>query len=119
MSITRPVRSVGGKRVMITGVGISLITAGAVLRFAMTAGSPHGLNVHAAGTVLMLAGAPGLLLPLLGWGPLNSARRHRDRHRRYDSETPVLVRAEKRLYQDQDRQPLVDERRVCQDKPPL
>jgi hypothetical protein len=30
-----------------------------------------------------------------------------------------LVRAEKRLYQDQDRQPLVDERRVYQDKPPL
>jgi hypothetical protein len=30
-----------------------------------------------------------------------------------------LVRAEKRLYQDQGRQPLVDERRVYQDKPPL
>jgi hypothetical protein len=30
-----------------------------------------------------------------------------------------LVRAEKRLYQDQDRQPLAGERRVCQDKPPL
>lgn len=30
-----------------------------------------------------------------------------------------LVRAEKRLYQDQARQPLVDERRAYQDKPPL
>jgi hypothetical protein len=104
---------------MITGAGISLITAGVVLRFAMTAGFPHGLNVHATGTVLTLAGALGLLLSLLVWGPLNPARRHRDRHRRYDSGTPVLVRAEKRLYQDQDRRPLAGERRVCQDKPPL
>ena len=98
---------VGGKRVIITSTSISLITAGAVLRFAMTAGSPYGLNVHAAGTVLALAGALGLLLSLLAWwGRLNSARRHRDSHRSYDSGTPVLVRAEKRLYQDQDRPPL-------------
>jgi hypothetical protein len=75
--------------------------------------------VHAAGTVLTMAGALGLLLSLLVWGPLNPARRHRDSPRGYDSGTPVLVRAEKRLYQDQDRQPLVDERRVYQDKPPL
>jgi hypothetical protein len=90
---------------MTTGAGVSLITAGVVVRFAIPAGSPHGLNVHAAGIALMLAGTLGLLLSLLVWGPLNPARRHRDNPRGYDSGTPVLVRAEKRLYQGQDRQP--------------
>ena len=50
---------------MRTGTGIFLIAAGAVLRFAVAAGSPHGLNVHVVGYVLILAGALGLLLPLL------------------------------------------------------
>jgi hypothetical protein len=68
---------------------------------------------------LMLAGALGLLLPPLARGPLSPARRHRGSPRGYDSGTPVLVRAEKRLYQDQDRQPLPGERRACRDKPPL
>jgi mannose/fructose/N-acetylgalactosamine-specific phosphotransferase system component IID len=74
----------------------------------------------AVGIVLILAGAAlGLLLSLLVWGPLNPARRHRDSHRSYHSGTPVLVRAEKRLYQHPGRQPLVHERRVCHGKPPL
>jgi hypothetical protein len=68
---------------------------------------------------LMLAGAWGLLLSLLAGGTLSPARRHLDSDRSYDSRTPVLARAEKRLCQDQDRQPLAGERRVCQDKPPL
>ena len=35
-----------GRRAMRTGTGILLITVGAILRFALAAGSPHGLNVH-------------------------------------------------------------------------
>jgi hypothetical protein len=38
-------------------------------------GSSHGLNVHVVGVILMLAGALGLVLSLLVWGPLNPARR--------------------------------------------
>ena len=49
--------------VMSTGMGIFLMTAGAVLRFALPAGSLHGLNVHMVGVILILAGALGLLLP--------------------------------------------------------
>ena len=45
------------------GTGIFLITAGAILRFALPAGSPHGLNVHVVGVTLILAGGLGLLLP--------------------------------------------------------
>lgn len=43
--------------------------------------------------------------------------RHRHRHRSYDSGTPALVRAEKRLYLAL--QPSADQRRAWQDKPPL
>ncbi len=48
---------------MRTGTGIFLITSGAVLRFALAGGSPHGLNVHIVGVILILAGGLGLLLP--------------------------------------------------------
>lgn len=33
---------------------IALIAIGAILRFAVAAGSPHGLNVHVVGVVLIL-----------------------------------------------------------------
>jgi hypothetical protein len=60
-----------------TGTGILLITTGAVLRFALGAGSPHGLNVHVVGVILMLAGLFGLLLPRLAGGPLRPDRLRR------------------------------------------
>jgi hypothetical protein len=55
-----------GRRVMSTGVGVTLIAVGAILRFALARGSPHGLNVHVVGVVLILAGVLELLLSLLG-----------------------------------------------------
>jgi Na+/melibiose symporter-like transporter len=55
----------GGRRVMSNGAAITLIAVGAILRFALAPGSPHGLNIHVAGVVLILAGALGLLLSLL------------------------------------------------------
>jgi hypothetical protein len=62
---------------MRTGTGIFLITVGAILRFALAAGSPHGLNVHVVGVILMLAGLLGLLLPPLVRGPLKPDRLRR------------------------------------------
>jgi hypothetical protein len=50
---------------MRTGAAITVIAVGAILRFALAAGSPHGLNVHVVGVVLILAGVLGLLLSLL------------------------------------------------------
>ena len=64
---------------MRTGTGILLITVGAILRFALAAGSPHGLNVHIVGVILIVAGVVGLLLPRLA----ASAPLHRDRLRRW------------------------------------
>ena len=66
-----------GGRAMRTGTGIFLIAAGAVLRFAIASGSPHGLNVHVVGVVLILAGILGLLLTR--GGPLNRRRLTRSR----------------------------------------
>ena len=54
-----------GRRVMSTGVPITLIAVGAILRFALQGGSPHGLNVHVVGIVLILVGILSLLLSLL------------------------------------------------------
>ena len=62
---------------MSTGAAITLIAVGAILRFALAAGSPHGLNVHVVGVIIIGAGVLGLLLSLLVWGPLNPARRRR------------------------------------------
>jgi hypothetical protein len=54
-----------GRQVISTGVAITLIAVGAILRFALAGGSPHGLNVHVVGVVLIVAGVIELLLSLL------------------------------------------------------
>jgi len=61
-------------RVMGTGVAVMLIAVGAILRFALAGGSPHGLNVHVTGVVLILAGILTLLLALLVRGGPRRAR---------------------------------------------
>ena len=55
----------GGRRVMSTGAAITLIAVGAVLRFALAPGSPHGLNVHVVGVILIVVGIIALLVALL------------------------------------------------------
>jgi hypothetical protein len=78
----------GGRRVRGTGAGIVLILVGAILRFALVSGSLHGLNLHVAGVVLMLAGVVRLLLALLLRSPL---KRRRNRAADYDPAEPVLA----------------------------
>ncbi len=65
----------GCRRVISTGVGVTLVAAGAILRFAVPATLAHGLNVHVVGVIVMLAGVFGLL-SLLVWGPLSRHRNH-------------------------------------------
>jgi len=70
-SLQPPARGpAGGQSSMRTGTGIFLITTGAILLFALRAGSPHWLNLHVVGMILILTGALGLLLPRLARGPL-------------------------------------------------
>ncbi|MCW2900973.1 MAG: hypothetical protein JWO67_3238 [Streptosporangiaceae bacterium] len=50
---------------MVRTGGITLIACGAILTFALTGGPVLGVDLNVAGVILMLAGAAGLLLPLL------------------------------------------------------
>jgi hypothetical protein len=68
---------VGRRRMISTGFGITLVLAGAILRFAVPAMLTYGLNAHVVSVIVMLAGVFGLLLSLLVWGPLDG-RRNRD-----------------------------------------
>ncbi len=62
---------------MSTGTAIILITVGAIFCFAITTDSPHWLNLHTVGVILILAGVLGLLLPPLARGPLKPDRLRR------------------------------------------
>ena len=91
------VQPVGCGQVMSTGVGIALVAAGAVLRFAVPATFIHGLNLHVVGVIVMLPGVIALLLSLLVWGPLSRRRNHSGG---YGSGTPPLARP-RSVYQGQ------------------
>lgn len=68
-------QSSSGRRAMSNGMCIALIVAGAILRLALTARSPHWLNVHVVGDILIFAGAFGLILPFLTRLPRNRQSR--------------------------------------------
>lgn len=91
------VQPVDCRRVMSTSVGIVLVAAGAILRFAVPATYILGLNVHVVGVIVMLAGVIALLLSLLVWGPLS---RRRNRSGGYGSGAPPFAR-QRSVYQDQ------------------
>jgi hypothetical protein len=104
---------------MSLGVGIFLIAAGAVLRFAIATTSTHGLNIHAVGVILMLAGVIGLVLSLLVWGWLNRRRNRAVAYSppaTYSRRARTLVRR-RTVYQDD--QPVAGGQVVYQDEPPV
>ena len=96
---------------MSTGAGITLIAAGAILRFAVATTSTHGLNVHVVGVILILAGVLGLLLSLL-WDVM---ARRRDHPADYGRAAQPLT--QQHAYRDQP--PVTDNRRAYQDQPPV
>jgi hypothetical protein len=67
----------GGRRQMSVAVAIVLMTVGAILLFALTAGSPHWLNLQVVGVILILAGILGLALPRLARAAPRAALRRR------------------------------------------
>jgi hypothetical protein len=80
--VNRPglVQPVDSRPVVSTSVGVTLVVAGTILRFAVTSRVAHVLNTHVAGVIVMLAGVFALLLSLLVWGPLNRRRSHSGGH---------------------------------------
>jgi hypothetical protein len=80
--VKRPglVQPVDARPVASTGVGVTLVVAGAILRFAVTSRVAHALDAHVAGVIVMLVGVFALALSLLVWGPLNRRRSHYGGH---------------------------------------
>lgn len=58
-----------GRRAIGTGMGLFLLAAGAILLFAVPAGSPLGLNLHVVGGIVIGVGVLGLVLPSVRRGP--------------------------------------------------
>jgi hypothetical protein len=57
------------------GAGLALIAIGAILRFAISTVSTHGVAIHTIGDILMLVGVLGLVLWLVVWAPWARNRR--------------------------------------------
>ena len=51
------------------GVSVFLMAAGAIMAFAVEVDSTGGFDLNAAGVILMVLGAIGLLVTLFLWGP--------------------------------------------------
>ena len=65
---------------MAGGLVASIIAfaVGAVLDFAVTAATDqHGFNIHTVGVILMIVGAVGAVLSLIGFFAAGGPRRHR------------------------------------------
>jgi hypothetical protein len=73
------------------GAALALIAIGAILRFAISTVSTHGISVHTIGDILMLVGVLGLVLSVVVWAPW------RNRQAVYPTEVPpdrVVYRTE-------------------------
>lgn len=57
------------------GAGLALIAIGAILRFAISTVSTHGVAVHTIGDILMLVGVLGVVLVVAVWAPWGRSRR--------------------------------------------
>jgi membrane protein DedA with SNARE-associated domain len=110
--VNSPAQPAGGALVMSAGAGITLIAAGAILRFAAATTSTHRLNVHVVGVILILAGVLGLLLSLV-WGVVLNRRRDRPTSEGRAAQPPT------RQHVNQDQPPATGDRRVYQDQPPV
>jgi hypothetical protein len=60
---------------MTVGGALLLIAVGAVLRFAISTVSTHGVNLHTIGDILMAVGVVGLVLWMVVWAPWARSRR--------------------------------------------
>lgn len=60
---------------MTIGAALLLIAVGAILRFAISTVSTHGVDLHTIGDILMIVGAVGLVLWLFVWAPWARSRR--------------------------------------------
>ena len=77
---------------MTIGAALVLIAIGAILRFAITTVSTHGIGVHTIGDILMLVGFLGVVLWLIVWAPWGTSRRSAYRRTARPDEEVVTTR---------------------------
>jgi hypothetical protein len=74
---------------MTIGAALLLIAAGAVLRFAISTVSTHGVDLHTIGDILMIVGVLGLILWMFVWAPWVRRRSNPPPAPPADSERPA------------------------------
>jgi len=84
---------------MTIGAALVLIAVGAILRFAITTVSTHGIGVHTVGDILMIVGVLGLVLWLIVWAPWGTRRRRTVYRRQVPPDEEVVTT---RRYRDDD-----------------
>jgi hypothetical protein len=68
------------EEIMAGGLVASIVAlaVGAVLDFAVTTSTDqHGFNIHTVGVILMIVGAVGAVLSIIGFFAVSGPRRHR------------------------------------------
>ena len=86
---------------MTIGAALILIALGAILRFAISTVTTHGINLHTIGNILMLVGVLGVVIWTLVWGPWARRRRSTDRPRAPADEEHHIYRSDAGDYKDQ------------------
>ena len=74
---------------MTIGAALVLIAAGAILRFAISTVSTHGVDLHTIGVILMIVGVLGLILWMFVWAPWVRRRSSRPPAPPVDDDRPV------------------------------
>jgi hypothetical protein len=82
------------------GAGLLLIAVGAILRFAISTVSTHGVAIHTIGDILMIVGVLGVVLWLVVWAPWSRRRRPAYRADAPADEFPPPSRYPADRYQD-------------------
>jgi hypothetical protein len=89
---------------MTIGAALLLIAVGAILRFAITTVTTHGVDVHTIGDILMIVGAVGLVIWFFVWAPWARNRRGPERPpAQEERRPPEAYRARERYPDERDR----------------
>jgi hypothetical protein len=80
---------------MTIGAALLLIAAGAILRFAISTTSTHGVNLHTIGDILMVVGVIGVIVWAIVWAPWARRRRTTYAAPPVDEEPPPAYRGER------------------------
>lgn len=86
------------------GAALFLIALGAILRFAISTVSTHGVAIHTIGDILMAVGVLGLILAVILWAPWRSRDPvYRDRDPVYRDDVPPEEVPPARTYRSEER----------------